>query len=471
MRQGLKIACAIAITAFTVTTSIRAQNLTGVQLLRSRAVETVIWGMSAVNTDLMRQEMLTKTTGKVNHFIYWGRPLDYHNQTLTPNPDTLYFMAFFNTKDVGPIVLEVPPGDANGSLNGNIVTVWQTSLEDVGLLGIDKGAGGKFVILPPGYKDKVPDGYTVLPADTYSGYALVRSNLKSHSDADVASSIAYAKRTKLYPLSTAANPPETVFTDVKDVNYDTTIRYDLSFFQSLNRVVQDEPWIERDRAMIDQLRTIGIEKGKPFTPDGATQRVLTAAIGEAKEILAQRYDAGFPPFWEKSHWTLPALPEAIEGQGTTYANHDKYAVDARGVGYTYAYIAIKRLGAGQFYLISIRDKDGQPYDGSKTYRLRVPPNVPIEQYWSVTAYDRQTHALIKNMPRASRASNAAEVQKNADGSVDIYFSQKPPAGKEANWVPTDPQRGFELMFRLYGPKKEFFDKVWVLPDVERLAAQ
>src|SRR5262249_14329823 len=114
--------------------------------------------------------------------------------------------------------------------------------------------------------------------------------------------------------------------------------------------------------MIDQIRTIGIEKGKPFAPNEATQRVLTAAIGEAKEILAQRYDAGFPPFWDKSHWTLPALPEAIEGQGTTYANHDKYAVDARGVGYTYAYIAIKRLGAGQFYLISIRDKDGQPYD-------------------------------------------------------------------------------------------------------------
>ena len=109
--------------------------------IEHRAVEAVIWGMSAVNTDLMRQEMLTKTNGKVNQFIYWGRPLDWHNQTLTPNPDTLYFMAFFNTKDVGPIVLEVPPGDGNGSLNGNIVTVWQTSLEDVGLLGIDKGAG------------------------------------------------------------------------------------------------------------------------------------------------------------------------------------------------------------------------------------------------------------------------------------------------------------------------------------------
>jgi hypothetical protein len=168
---------------------------------------------------------------------------------------------------------------------------------------------------------------------------------------------------------------------------------------------------------------------------------------------------------------LPALPEAIEGQGTTYADGGKYAVDARGVGYTYAYISIKRLGAGQFYLISIRDKEGESYDGAKSYRLTVPPNVPVNQYWSVTAYDRETHALIKGVDRASRASNASKVQRNADGSVDIYFGPRAPSGKESNWVPTDPNRKFELMFRLYGPKKEFFDKLWVLPDVGKVATQ
>jgi hypothetical protein len=437
-------------------------------LKKSRAVEAAIWGMSAVNTDLMRQEMLTKTPGKVNQFIYWGRPLDWKNQTLTPNPDTLYFMAFYDTKAAGPMVLEVPPGDETGSLNGNIVTVWQTSLEDVGLLGIDHGAGGKFVILPPGYKDAVPDGYSILRSDTYGGYALVRSNLRSRSDADVAASIAYAKRAKFYPLAAAASPPETVFTDVKDVNFDTTIRYDSSFYRSLDRVVQSEPWIERDRAMIDQLRSIGIEKGKPFDPDAKTQAILTAAIGDAKVLLERRYDAGFPVFYPGTHWTMPALPEAVDGQSSTYANPDKYAVDARGVAYTYAYIAIKRLGAGQFYLITIRDKDGQDYDGSKIYRLRVPADVPVAQYWSVTAYDRETHALIRNMPRASRASNAADLQKNADGSVDIYFGPAAPAGKETNWVPTDPARKFELMARFYAPEKEFFEKKWTLSDVEKI---
>jgi len=447
-----------------------ASDALNLRLQESRAVETAIWGMPAVNTDLMRQEMLTKTPGKVNQFIYWGGPLDWRNQTLTPNPDTLYFMAFFDTKTAGPMVFEIPPGDERGSLNGNIVTVWQTSLEDVGLLGVDHGAGGKFVILPPGYKDAVPDGYSILRSDTYGGYALVRSSLKSRSDADVAASIAYGKRVKFYPLSAAGNPPDTVFTDVKDVSFDSTIRYDSSFYQSLNRVVQSEPWIERDRAMIDQLRTIGIEKGKPFNPDTKMQAILNAAIGDAKVLLEQRYDAGFPVFYAGTHWTMPALPEVVEGQSSTYGNPDKYAIDARGLAYTYAYIAIKRLGAGQFYLITIRDKDGEPYDGGKSYRLRVPPGVPVDQYWSVTAYDRETHALIKDMPRASRASNAADLQKNADGSVDIYFGPTAPAGKDTNWVPTDPARKFELMARFYGPKKEFFEKNWALSDVEKIDA-
>jgi hypothetical protein len=131
-------------------------------------VQAVIWGMPVVNLDLMRQEMLTKTKGQVNQAIYWGRPLDFHNQTLTPNPDALYFMVFVDTKS-GPLVIEVPPGDAKGSFNGNFVTTWQMPLEDAGLYGYDHGKGGKYVVLPPGYKDKVPAGYTRLESDTYGG--------------------------------------------------------------------------------------------------------------------------------------------------------------------------------------------------------------------------------------------------------------------------------------------------------------
>jgi len=432
-----------------------------------RAVEAVIWGMPAVNYDLMLQEMLNKTKGRVGGAIYWGEPLNWRNQTLTPNPDALYFMVFFNTKD-GPIVLDLPPGDANGSFNANIVTVWQMPLEDAGLLGLDKGKGGKYLILPPGHEDKVPEGYISLQSDTCGGYMLFRANLKSHNPPDVEASITYGKRMKVYPLALATNPPSTVFTDVKDVDFDSTIRYDVSFFEHLDRIVQNEPWLDRDRVMIDPLRSLGIEKGKPFDPDDATKALLTSAVREAGARLEAKYAAGFPPFFsEASHWTLPAPPDLVKAMQSAFADPNEYPIDSRGLAYSYAYIGIKHLGAGQFYSISIRDKDGDAFEGAKVYRLNVPPNVPVDQYWSVTAYDRQTHALIKNMPRASRSSQIADLQRNSDGSIDLYFGPKATAGKETNWVPTDPKRQFELMARFYAPRKEFFDKHWVLPDVEK----
>jgi hypothetical protein len=411
--------------------------------------------------------MLTKTAGKVGQVIYWGRPLDSQNQTLTPNPDALYFMAFFNAKK-GPVVLDLPPGDKHGSFNGNIVTLWQMPLEDAGLLGLDKGKGGKYLILPPGYKGKPPKGYVPLRSDTFGGYMLFRSNLASHSDVDVAKSIGYGKRMKVYPLARAGKPPPTVFTDVKDVDYDSTIRYDVRFFESLDRIVQGEPWLQRDRAMIDQLKSLGIERGKPFKPDDAMKALLASAVREAGAWLEQKYDAGLTPFFsEQSRWTFPAPPDLIKAAQAGYAEVDMYPIDFRGLAYSYAYIGIKRLGAGQFYMITIRDRDGDAFDGGKTYRLTVPPKAPVKQYWSVTAYDRQTHALIKGMPRASRSSQIPEMQKNADGSIDVFFGPKAPAGKETNWVPTDPARRFELMFRAYAPTKALFEKKWVLPDVEK----
>ena len=469
LSQVVRRAALLTVLFFAASTNVSAQT-PAERMVQSRAVEAVIWGIPAVNYDLMLQEMLNKTEGKVGHVIYWGRPLDSKNQTLTPNPDALYFMVFFNTKD-GPVVLDLPPADG-GSFNANIVTVWQMPLEDAGLLGVDKGKGGKFLILPPDYKDKAPDGYIPLQSDTFGGYMLFRANLKSHSEANVEKSTSYGKRMKIYPLAQAANPPETVFTDVRDIEFDSTIRYDASFFEHLDRIVQSEPWLDRDRAMIDQLKSLGIEKGKPFNPDEKMKATLTAGIGEARVLLEQLYDAGLSPFFsETSRWTYPAPPEVVKAMSSGFTDANDYPIDSRGLVYSYAYVGIKHLGAGQFYSISIRDKDGDTFDGAKTYRLNVPPNVPVEQYWSVTAYDRERHALIKGMPRASRASNAAEVQKNADGSVDIYFGPKAPAGKESNWVPTDPARKFDLMARFYAPKKEFFDKVWKLPDAEKHMAR
>jgi hypothetical protein len=378
-------------------------------------------------------------------------------------------MPFINTKDVGPVVIEIPPAD-DGSITGSIDDGWQSALEDVGPAGVDKGKGAKYLILPPGYAEKVPDDYIALPSDTYQTYALLRSILKSGSEADIAKAVAYGKRVKVYPLAQAANPPPATFVDAIDVVFDSTIPYDLRFFQSLDRFVQYEPWLTRDKAMIDQLKSIGIEKGKPFNPDPKTQGILNEAAGEARAWLNVYYEALFqPPYFETSRWAVPATPDFIEGQATFFAKPDIYPIDSRARAYSMGFFSPKHLGAGQFYLMTIKDKEGKDFDGGSTYRLTVPANAPVKQYWSATVYDRATHALIRNLPRSSRSSQTPGLQKNADGSVDIYFGPMAPAGKESNWVPTSADGKFEVLFRLYGPEKPLFDKTWQLPDIEKVS--
>jgi hypothetical protein len=434
-----------------------------------RAVEAVIWGMPAVNYDLMLQAMVREAKGAFNQIAYWSRLPDWKIQTLTPNPDAIYLTPFTNTAEAGPMVLEIPPAD-EGSITGTVMDVWQCALEDVGPAGVDKGEGGKYLILPPGYEGRVAAGYIRLPSDTYEGYALLRSIPQSGSEADVARAVAYGKRIKLYPLSQAAKQPATAFVDAADVVYDSTIPYDLRFFESLDRIVQAEPWLERDKAMIDQLKSLGIEKGKPFKPDARTRDLLDDAAREARAWLVARYEASFSsPFYEGGHWSLPGSRELLEGQASFFARPDIYPVDVRGVTFSYAYFTPKHLGGGSSYLLSISDKDGGLLDGGTTYRLKVPANAPVRQYWSATVYDRDTHAPIRNARWPSRSSQTPGLQKNADGSVDIYFGPEAPDGKESNWVPTSADGGFEVLLRFYGPEKPLFEKTWRLPDIEKLS--
>ena len=177
--------------------------------IQRRAIEAVIWGMPAVNGDLMFQAF-RNIGGDFNQVCYWSGLLDWKNQTLTPNPDAIYLMPFFNTVEAGPMVLEIPAAD-DGSITGSIMDCWQSPLEDVGPAGVDKGKGGKYLILPPGYKDKVPDRYIPLPSQTYQGYALLRSILKSGSEADFDKALEYGKRIRFYRLFQAANPPATTY--------------------------------------------------------------------------------------------------------------------------------------------------------------------------------------------------------------------------------------------------------------------
>lgn len=428
-----------------------------------RAIEAVVWGMPAVNFQRML-EAAAANGAKPNQIVYWSRPVNWKDQTLTPNPDTIYLNPFYDTT-AGPVVLEIPPAEGDAVVVGSIDDAWQNAIEDFGPASPDKGKGGKFLITPPGYAKPPPAGYVVLPSQTYRGFAILRSNFKSRSDADIAAAVAHGKRIKIYPLGSDA--ASTVYVDVYDKPFDATIPYDATFFELLDRFVQAEPWQTRDKLMIEYLGTIGIVKGKPFKPDAATARILADAARQAQPLIAAKYEASFvPPYWEGTHWAMPIQKETIDGMQTSFADPNSYAIDGRAALYSMAYFSARHFGAGQFYLLEIHDSAGRPFDGKSTYRLRVPPNAPVKQYWSVTAYDGVTHALIREMPRASVASNAQGVQKNADGSTDVYFGPKAPAGKESNWVPTSPNGTFELLFRFYGPDKALADKSWKLPDAE-----
>ena len=430
--------------------------------IERRSVEAVFWGMPAVNFELMLQAF-QNLNGTSNQVAYWSRPLDWKNQTLTPNPDTIYLMPFYDVRN-GPMVLEIPPAE-DGSITGSIDDSWQNALEDVGPAGADKGSGGKYLIVPPDFKDAIREGYTPVRSDTYRGYALLRSNLRSGSEADIAKAVEYGRRIRFYPLNGGAD--QTTFVDAYGQMFDAAIPYDSRYFDALNRFVQAEPWLTRDKVMIGMLSSIGIQQGKPFAPDAKTQRIFDSAAREAQASLGAQYEKVFvPPFNEGTHWALPASPEVAEGMQTLFAKPDRYPIDDRAVTYSMAYFSAKQIGTGQFYLMTIKDKDGKRLDGQKTYRLNVPANAPVKLYWSATVYDGVTHTLIRNSRWSSRSSNTPGLQKNPDGSVDVYFGPAAPDGKQSNWIPTSPRGRFEVLFRLYGPEKPFFDKTWKLPDIE-----
>lgn len=160
-----------------------------------------------------------------------------------------------------------------------------------------------------------------------------------------------------------------------------------------------------------------------------------------------------PPYFKGSRWFVPALPEA---------NLKLDAVDGRSIPCSIGFIRF--LESGAFYLVTSKDKNGQQLSGANNYRLTIPAKAPVTQYWSVTSCDRTTHTPLSQW--TTRASNNFGLQKNANGSVDIFFGPTVPEGMLLNWLLTDPTRPFEVMFCLSAPKKPRFKKTWVLPDIE-----
>ena len=113
------------------------------------------------------------------------------------------------------------------------------------------------------------------------------------------------------------------------------------------------------------------------------------------------------------------------------------------------------------------DSAGEAFDGGKNYKLKVPVNVPAKDFWSVVVYDPQTRSELQtSQPFPSRNNKRDKLLTNADGSVDLHFGPKAPAGKESNWIQTVPEKGWFAILRLYGPLEPWFDKTWRPGDIE-----
>jgi hypothetical protein len=343
---------------------------------------------------------------------------------------------------------------------------WQAAIEDVGVAGVDRGAGGRYLVLPPGYAEAVPDGYLPLRSPTVHGFALLRSVLRSGDDADVAAAVAYARRVRVYPLG-SENAASTVV-EPGDEPFEAAIPYDSRFFEVLHAALQDEPWLERDRVMIDQIRTLGIARGTDFRPGEDVTGLLDDAAQEAHALLDARYERIIAPFTDDARWGVPAAPELLAAVGTGFGDPESYPVDDRGLTYTFAFFSARHLGSGQFYLMTTADADGRPLDGGATYRLPVPPHAPVTQYWSATVYDRETHTFLQGAERLGRSSQSPELTAEPDGSVVLTFGSSAPTEHDGNWTPTRVGHGFEVLFRFYGPTAALFDKTWRLPDLERV---
>ena len=220
--------------------------------------------------------------------------------------------------------------------------------------------------------------------------------------------------------------------------------------------------------MVDMLKSIGIEKGKPFNPDTKTQELHKSAAIEAHDWFVSRFETGFKPYFEGTQWATIEMKGLYETWGTFYEKQDMYVLDDRRLTFYYIFGSVKELGSGQYYMFTIKNKQGEFLEGGNSYRLPIPANPPVHQCWSIVIYDRSTHTLIREVDWFSRSSKDPNVKQNPDGTVDIYFWPKAPAGKEANWIPTNAGMFCEVCFRFYGPEKQLFDTTWRLLDVEKV---
>ncbi len=383
---------------------------------------------------------------------------------LTPNITTPYIIGFANLSRTGPLVIDYPPGLSAGG----VLDFWQRPLFDMGQTGPDKGAGAKYLVIGPGQEAPNADGYSVYRSPTFNiglGYRVLET------DPDKAEKL--MKGVRVYSFSKRDNPPQNKFLTPEDKTWSQTPPSGLVFWERLAALLNEESVADRDRFFMAMLKPLGIEKGKPFRPDDRQKKLLTEAAFVGEQMAkANSFDKRFPGsrYRPDARWETVFAPGFSPAQDVgNYSQLDERAAYTWEAVWTTAGMVTKTPGVGQAYLGAHRDKNGDAIDGAKSYRLHVPPNPPAGQFWSVTIYDLETRRPVENTQGlVDRSSRQADIAKNADGSVDLYFGPQVVKGHESNSLTTVPGRAWFALFRLYGPLQPYFDRSWRLPDIERV---
>jgi len=391
------------------------------------------------------------------------------HQVFTANSDTPYAFAMLDLKTAGPIVIDVPQGNFLGGASDHNMR-W---ILDIGLPGPDKGQGGKHLILPPGYKGKVPEGYYVGKSDTWKVFFGLRSLSKL---GNTTKALQDFDNVKVYPLDKAPDPVTFKFIDVTNSTLPNRLlnwENNLTYWQQLKSVIDDETTPVDFRPIYGMLQSLGIEKGKPFNPDSRMTKILEEATNNAQAELRVSAYANREPqriVWRDRNWEwlpLRQLNATTKDMGTA-SFLDLQAMDNayfQAIGAS-PVMGKREVGAGSIYFAAFRDNAGSYLDGSNNYKLSFPGPVPGNLFWSATVYDVDTRSEIAtDQNKAAVRSLFEKPEPNPDGSYDIYFGPTVPVGKENQWVKTIPDKGFFVYFRIYGPEAPAFNGAWKLKNI------
>ncbi|HEY9261461.1 DUF1254 domain-containing protein [Chitinophaga sp.] len=441
---------------------------------------------------------------KDNDVLVFSKLMDASSLFLTANADTYYFWTYVDLSK-GPVVVETPPNTL-----GVIDDMWWRWITDFGLPGPDRGQGGKFLIIPPGYEGQLPEGgYFVCHSRTNQVGVLGRAFLENDDPKPADNNV--KEHLKIYPyvpgglgtsigaflngtarLGANSAPPAIRFVEGSGKSINTIPPADFSFFTMLNDAVQDQPAAALEPEIAGHFAAIGIVKGKTFQPDANTRKILERSIAMGNAIsrtisFRPRTSEGFIYYSGSSHWVNPLFvggyeflrpPPEITKQGIEqYPDDGARKLNARiamfyaATGITPA-MCMRLTNIGSQYLGAFFDAAGQAFDGASTYKLVIPANIPAAKFWSLTLYDNQTRSMLQTEQKFPRAGSQSyptpAAQKEADGTYTIYFSPRKPANvPDGNWIQTVPEKGWFVLLRLYSPLEPFFNKSWIVPDIER----